>query len=364
MRVEEKNLKGSTGYQAGTLNGLKKIAGSTHGSTTLRMQQYPLTANKLAASPAMARLDVTETFHQIDFPGHLHTQESLNYATDFQFQDTDILIVTYPKSGTTWMQQILTLLLSRGDPTLGQTVPNWARAPWLEQHYCSMLLQASQSPRILTTHLPYHLLSSALQGSRTKVIYVARNPKDVAVSYYHFHKMANFLPQPGSFGEFLNRFLEGTLHYGSWFDHVKGWTGQAKDNLNFFYITYEDMWQDLRGSLKRIGGFLQCPLKAEELDSTQRHCSFSSMKENAMVNYTQISEEIMDHSKGRFMRKGQIGDWKTMFSKDQSQLFDQVFESEMQESQLRFVWQSPSNCEPIGPQESRTSTEKPVLTAA
>lgn len=44
----------------------------------------------------------------------------------------------------------------------------------------------------------------------SQVIYVSRNPKDVAVSFYHFHKMANFFPDPGSFSEFLNQFLEGT----------------------------------------------------------------------------------------------------------------------------------------------------------
>lgn len=47
----------------------------------------------------MARLDVLETFHGISFPGHLHTQESLQSALKFAFQESDILIVSYPKSG-------------------------------------------------------------------------------------------------------------------------------------------------------------------------------------------------------------------------------------------------------------------------
>lgn len=47
----------------------------------------------------MARLDVTEVFHGILFPGHLHTQDSLQRALRFLFEDTDILIVSYPKSG-------------------------------------------------------------------------------------------------------------------------------------------------------------------------------------------------------------------------------------------------------------------------
>uniref|UniRef100_A0A3B4C3U5 Uncharacterized protein n=1 Tax=Pygocentrus nattereri TaxID=42514 RepID=A0A3B4C3U5_PYGNA len=49
----------------------------------------------------MDRLDVAETFHGITFPGHLHTQETFQYAMSFKFQDTDTLIVTYPKSGNT-----------------------------------------------------------------------------------------------------------------------------------------------------------------------------------------------------------------------------------------------------------------------
>lgn len=73
-------------------------------------------------------------------------------------------------SGTTWMQEIVTLILNRGAPHLSQTVPNWARAPWLEQHHFAAFLKTSPiTPRLITTHLPYHLLGPALQASKTKV---------------------------------------------------------------------------------------------------------------------------------------------------------------------------------------------------
>ncbi|XP_030621024.1 sulfotransferase family 5A, member 1 [Chanos chanos] len=287
----------------------------------------------------MSRLDVTECYQGISFCGHLHTQESLQYATNFQFQDTDTLIVTYPKSGTTWMQQIVSLVSSHGDATRVQTEPNWSRAPWLEQYYFCDLLKVQQGPRLITTHLPYHLLASALQGSKAKVIYVARNPKDVAVSYYHFHKMANFLPDPGTFEEFLNAFLDGTVHFGSWFSHVKGWTNNANNVKNFLYITYEEMWQDLRGSVEKVSRFLRIPLQDQELAAAEKHCCFSSMQGNSMVNYTLIPQEIMDHSKGKFMRKGKIGDWKNMFSEEQSRLFDAVLRTQLSESSLTFVWE-------------------------
>ncbi|XP_071775629.2 sulfotransferase family 5A, member 1 [Centroberyx gerrardi] len=288
----------------------------------------------------MARLDVTETFHGIAFPGHLHTQDSLQYALRFPFQDTDILIATYPKSGTTWMQEIVTLICSKGDPHLSQTVPNWTRAPWLEQFYSAAVLEASsRGPRVITTHLPQHLLGPALQGSKAKVIYVSRNPKDVIVSYYHFHKMAKFLPEPGSFQDFLNRFLEGTSQYGSWFDHVKGWTGQTATMNNLLHITYEEMSLDLGSAIERVSSFLQCPLLEEEVGNCLKHCSFSNMRDNRMVNYTLIPEEIMDHNRGSFMRKGKIGDWKNMFTDEQNHFFESVFRSRMQDCSLKFVWE-------------------------
>lgn len=62
--------------------------------------------------------------------------------------------------------------------------------------------------------------------------------------------------------------------------------------------------QDLYGSLEKVSRFLQCTLTEEELNISQKHCSFNSMEENIMVNYTLIPQEIMDHSKGKFMRKG------------------------------------------------------------
>lgn len=68
------------------------------------------------------------------------------------------------------MQELVCLALNRGDPHLSHTVPNWARAPWLEQHYFpSFLKSLSGAPRVITTHLPFHLLGPALQGSNTKV---------------------------------------------------------------------------------------------------------------------------------------------------------------------------------------------------
>uniref|UniRef100_A0A674H6G3 Sulfotransferase n=1 Tax=Taeniopygia guttata TaxID=59729 RepID=A0A674H6G3_TAEGU len=170
-----------------------------------------------------------------------------------------------------------------------------------------------------------------------QVIYVARNPKDVAVSFYHFHHLAKFLPDPGSFDAFLTQFLEGTVHYGSWFDHVKGWLGQ-RHLLDILYVTYEELHQDLRGTAQRLSGFLGCPLAPGTLAALEQHCSFSAMRDNAMANYSLIPAEIMDHSQGRFMRKGVVGDWRSHFSAEQNALFNRRYQEEMGGTELPSQW--------------------------
>ncbi|XP_078400578.1 sulfotransferase family 5A, member 1 isoform X1 [Cetorhinus maximus] len=285
----------------------------------------------------MANLDVTLRYSGINFPGHLHSMQSMQFAEGFKFHDSDTLIVTYPKSGTTWMQEILTLIYSDGNQEPAKTIPNWIRTPWIEHYYCEDILLGKADHRIITTHLPYHILSKSLKQSNTKVIYVARNPMDIIVSFYHFHKMANFLPDPGTFGEFLEKFLLGKVHFGSWFEHIKDWLSH-REEFNFFFITYEELKKDLRHSVEKLCNFLERSLLPETIDAIVRHCNFTAMKDNQMINYTLIPNEIMDHQRGKFMRKGAVGDWKEHFTDEQKQLFEKIFQDKMRDFKFRFIW--------------------------
>ncbi|XP_063134021.1 sulfotransferase family 5A, member 1 isoform X3 [Rattus norvegicus] len=116
------------------------------------------------------RMNTTEIFDGIRFPGFLHTLESLKAACSFQFQDTDVLLVTFPKSGTTWMQQVLSLIFCEGHLWPIHHLPNWARMPWMEQASFSSLLSKLNTswPRLLTSHLNAKGLSPALMKSKAK----------------------------------------------------------------------------------------------------------------------------------------------------------------------------------------------------
>lgn len=276
-------------------------------------------------------------YHGLLLPKETHSSASLKFVEQLKIKDDDIVAVTYPKSGTTWMQEILPLVLNRGDLTPVTTIPNWDRVPWLEETRAALVLGSLASPRAMVSHMPYHLMPPSFHSSKSKIIYVTRNPKDVMVSSFHFHKMAAFLDDPGTFDEFMDKFLSGEVLFGKWTDHVKSWR-QAELGDRILHLTYEEMVQDLHGVIRRMSSFLGTELSPETVDRVADHCSFGNMKNNSMSNYSLVPQDIMDSSKSPFLRKGIAGDWRNHFSADQDAKFTAVIQQEMVGMKVRFPW--------------------------
>ncbi|XP_075461446.1 sulfotransferase 2B1-like [Ascaphus truei] len=275
----------------------------------------------------------------VNFAPGIHFEENLNFAeNEFQVLDDDVFNVTYPKSGTNWMLEILNLIKCQGDPTWCNSVPNWERSPWYETRDGQSQIKDVLSPRVLCSHLPFHIFSKSFFTSKAKIIYTMRNPKDVFVSLFYFAKILSLYNNTENFQLFLENFLQGDVLYGTWFDHVKGWM-QMKDNRNVFFITYEELQQDLRGSVVKICEFLGKELDDAAIDLVVKHSSFQSMKENKMSNYSLLPQEMLNHKKGSWFRKGISGDWKNHFTVAQSEYFDRVYQEKMKDLNMKFFWE-------------------------
>ncbi|XP_067226068.1 sulfotransferase 2B1-like isoform X2 [Chanodichthys erythropterus] len=208
----------------------------------------------------MTEAELYSVLKGVYVPTHLHPPESLKYYEEFTFRQDDILIVTYPKSGTTWMQEIVPLIVSEGDMTPVLTVPNWDRVPWLEEHRAMLLsLEQRPSPRVFATHFHHRMMNESYFKMKPRVLYVMRNPKDVFTSSYHYYGMASYLVNPGTQDEFMEKFLDGNIMFGSWFDHVKGWIN-AEEKESILYIFYEEMIAVVRcrSSSTEKNVFTQC----------------------------------------------------------------------------------------------------------
>uniref|UniRef100_A0A8C5PRI4 Sulfotransferase n=1 Tax=Leptobrachium leishanense TaxID=445787 RepID=A0A8C5PRI4_9ANUR len=273
------------------------------------------------------------------FSVNVHSEASLNYAeNEFVAFDDDIFNVTYPKSGTNWMIEILSLIKSKGDPSLNNSVPIFDRAPWFEIVDVKEKVESLSRPRIISSHLPHHIFAKSFFKSKAKIIYTMRNPKDVLVSNFHFAKVLSIFEEPKGFQEHMENFVSGNALYGSWFDHINGWL-QMKDDSRFFYITYEELLLDLRGCVKRICKFLGQELDDEAIDSVVKNSSFKVMKENKMSNWTTVPSEIFDHAKGSFLRKGVSGDWKNQFTVAQNEYFDAVYQEKIKDLNVKLFWE-------------------------
>lgn len=255
--------------------------------------------------------------------------QALEQYEKLSFRDDDILIATYPKSGTTWMQEVLCLIMNGGDPGKVERRPNWVRVPWLETVHRTPL-EDRPSPRLLATHFSHDMMPQSFHQVQPKVIYVMRNPKDVCTSHYHYHHMASYLVSPTSRTDFVNKFLAGKVIYGSWFHHVKSWLSAA-GTFRIMYICYEEMIEDLQGAVRRVSAFLDKPLREEQIQQVADACEFRSMKNNDMANYSTAPPQILDHSKGQFMRKGTVGDWKNLLTEAEVEHFDAVYKQEMRD---------------------------------
>ncbi|XP_053552596.1 amine sulfotransferase, partial [Bombina bombina] len=174
------------------------------------------------------------------FVKSITTPEAVDAVEHFEVRESDVFLVTYPKSGTIWTQQIVSLIFNEGHRNGTEAIKNTERVPSIEYNLYNIDYASRPSPRLLCSHLPYYLMPNGTRNHKGKIIYVARNPKDVLVSFYHFHKMMEKMDKVEDFERFFNLFTSGLVAAGSWFDHVKGWYSHCED-YNILLLTYEEM---------------------------------------------------------------------------------------------------------------------------
>ena len=280
----------------------------------------------------------------IPFPPFV-TQQHMDKLKKFQLRSDDIILATYPKSGTTWMQQILKLIYTGGNEN-GKNVSE--AVPWLERGTVNMATSDPKaavdfdnipSPRLLSSHAPYFLVPGGLpHTSPAKYIYVARNPKDVAVSFYYHSRAFKAYEYSGPWEHFYTLFVTGQVEFGSWFDHVLGWW-EHRDQENILFLKYEDMQSDLHTSVQRIASFCgKNDLSPEVIERVVRLSTFQSMKANSLANGDWHSP-FRNTEIAPFIRKGIIGDWKNHFSPKQNEEFDAMYLDKMKGSGLEFSFQ-------------------------
>ena len=159
----------------------------------------------------------------------------------------DTFIVSYPKSGNTWMRFLLGTAIKQIKVdwfTVDSTVPAIYRLP------DKNLLKINR-PRLLKSHHSYDL-------RYPKVIYIVRNPIDVCVSYYYFKLKFTKLNKTPNFTDYFENFLDGSLDdFGSWSFNVSSWVHSNHNKEGrIMFCRYEDMISNTEAELSKILKFM------------------------------------------------------------------------------------------------------------
>lgn len=241
----------------------------------------------------------------------------------FEPRPTDVLIVTAPKAGTTWMQQIIHQLRSGGDgdfATIDSVVP-WLEFPRrnLELHKLLEQYAAIPDPRAFKTHCTFEQTPGGVSVAR--IVLSSRDPRDCCISFYH-HLLgmtdaarADFgIELPASFEEHVERWLAA----GAWYRNVQSWW-PYHEHPNLLWLRYEDMKADLGAAIERVRHFLGWPLDEASRPRVLEYCSFAWMKANdhKFAHHADTDQAIF--KPGAFIRKGEVGDYRTLMTAAQGE---------------------------------------------
>ncbi|XP_004711224.1 sulfotransferase 6B1 [Echinops telfairi] len=254
------------------------------------------------------------TYQGIPYPVTMCTSETFQALDSFEARSDDIVLASYPKCGSNWLLHIVSELIMAVSGSKYQC-PEF---PVLEcgdpEKYQRM--KQFPSPRILATHLHYDKLPGSIFKNNVKILVLFRNPKDTAVSFFHFHNDVPDIPSYGSWDEFFKQFMKGQVSWGSYFDFAINWNKHIED-ANVKVILYEDLKENLASGIKQIAAFLGFSVTGEQVETISAQTTFQAIRAKSQETHGAVGPFLF--------RKGEVGDWKNLFNEAQNQEMDEKF---------------------------------------
>lgn len=276
----------------------------------------------------------------------------------YRARSDDIIIATYSKCGTTWMQRIVCMLVFKS----AERRPIWDLSPWPDMRLFGPIeetlaqAEAQTHRRFFKSHLPYDALP-VYEGA--KFIHVARDGRDAAMSLYnHFaqftpaaHQMLHDVSRgdpkfgnpyplpPREPGPYFHEWIQdggAQGDEGAGFFHVENSYWAARHEANMLLVHYNDLKNDRAGEMRRIADFLGIEIPAAQWPAIVEGASFEAMKSHAdeLIPQAQIMWEGGGNS---FLNKGTNGRWREVAAKADLDRYDAKVKAEFSPALARWI---------------------------
>jgi len=276
----------------------------------------------------------------------------INFQKHFQAKDSDVIVASFPKSGTTWLKALTFAILNRQRFSSSHNHPlltsnSHELVPFLDFIFHDDNIQDKLSdlsnmtePRVFGTHVPFPSLSKSIKESNCKIVYICRNPFDIFVSLWIFtNKINPHAMHELKIEETLENYCKGIVGFGPTWEHMLGYWKESIANPNrVLFLKYEELKEDVNFYVKRVAEFLDCPFTEEEerngvIENIINLCSFEKMK-NLEVNKSGTFDRNFE--KKHLFRKGEVGDWVNYFSPAMIEKLSKTMEEKLGGSGLSF----------------------------
>lgn len=262
----------------------------------------------------------------------------------FALRDTDIIVATSYKAGTTWTQAIVAHLLFQDGHF---PAPPAEMSPWLDMRIMPLevilnRLKAQNHRRFIKTHLP---LDGMVYHPKIKYLYIARDARDVFMSLWNhytgmreeFFMLMNGLPgrvgaelpyPPDSIHSFWKNWItKGGFDweadgwpYWSHLSNVQSWWNfRHLSNIQLFH--YSDMLENTEREMRRMAQFLEIDVAESAWPGIVKAVSFDEMKREG-EKYAPGGGQFWKGGAQTFLYKGTNGRWRDVLSEQELILYD------------------------------------------